>query len=84
MAAVAGIAVPADQQAWSRARRPQACKLATCPALRAIVSEQLKQMWSPQQIAGWLKAIYPDDPKMQVSHETIYRTPVHPVTGRTA
>ena len=39
-----------------------------------IVGEQLKQTWSPQQIAGWLKATYPDDPEMQVSHETIYRT----------
>ena len=67
-------AAPADQQAWSRARRPQACKLATRPALRAIVGEQLKQKWSPEQIAGWLKATYPDDPEMQVSHETIYRT----------
>jgi transposase, IS30 family len=48
------------------------------PALRAIVGEQLKLKWSPQQIAGWLKATYPNDAEMQVSHETIYRT-VHPV-----
>ena len=67
-------AAPADQQAWSRARRPQACKLATRPTLRAIVGEQLKQKWSPEQIAGWLKATYPNDSEMQVSHETIYRT----------
>ncbi len=68
-------AAPADQLAWARARRPQPCKLATRPALRAIVGEKLKQQqWSPQQIAGWLKATYPDDPEMQVSHETIYRT----------
>jgi len=50
------------------------CKLATHPALRAIVGEKLVDRWSPEQIAGWLKAIYPDDPEMQVSHETIYRT----------
>jgi IS30 family transposase len=68
-------AAPADQLAWARARRPQPCKLATHPALRAIVGEKLKQQqWSPQQIAGWLKTTYPDDPEMQVSHETIYRT----------
>jgi IS30 family transposase len=42
------------------------------------VGEQLKLKWSPQQIAGWLKATYPNDAEMQVSHETIYRT-VHPV-----
>ena len=28
--------------------------------------------WSPQQIAGWLRQAYPDDPTMRVSHETIY------------
>jgi IS30 family transposase len=67
-------AASADQAAWSRARRPKVCKLATHPRLRVIVGEQLKQQWSPQQIAGWLKTTYPDDPEMQVSHETIYRT----------
>ncbi len=67
-------AAPADQRAWARARRPQICKLAAHPALRAIVGEKLQQRWSPQQIAGWLKTTYPDDPEMQVSHETIYRT----------
>jgi IS30 family transposase len=67
-------AAPADQQAWGRARRRKTCKLATHPALRAIVGEQLTQKWSPQQIAGWLKTTYPDDPEMQVSHETIYQT----------
>src|SRR4051794_28721109 len=36
-------AAPADQLAWARARRPQPCKLATHPALRAIVGEKLKQ-----------------------------------------
>jgi IS30 family transposase len=67
-------AAPADQQAWSRARRRKACKLATGPVLRAIVGEKLKDRWSPEQIAGWLKTTYPNDPEMQVSHETIYRT----------
>ena len=38
------------------------------------MAEQLKQKWSPEQIAGWLKATHPNDPEMQVSHETIYRT----------
>jgi IS30 family transposase len=28
--------------------------------------------WSPQQIAGWLKDQYPENPEMWVSHETIY------------
>ncbi len=33
---------------------------------------KLAQKWSPQQIAGWLRQTYPDDPTMLVSHETIY------------
>jgi IS30 family transposase len=65
----------ADQLAWSRARRPQTCKLASHRRLRAIVAEKLQQeQWSPEQIAGWLKATYPNEVEMQVSHETIYRT----------
>ena len=32
----------------------------------------LAHAWSPQQIAGWLRRAYPDDPSMHVSHETIY------------
>ena len=67
-------AARADQLAWSRATRPKACKLAANPVLRAIVEEKLQRRWSPQQIAGWLKITYPDDPEMQVSHESIYRT----------
>jgi IS30 family transposase len=40
-----------------------------------MVAEKLQQeQWSPQQIAGWLKATYPHEAEMQVSHETIYRT----------
>ena len=52
----------------------QGCKLAANPVLRAIVEDKLQPRWSPQQIAGWLKITYPNDPEMQVSHESIYRT----------
>ena len=44
------------------------------PVLAGIVAEKLQRRWSPQQIAGWLKLTYPDEPEMQVSHESIYRT----------
>ncbi len=67
-------AARADREAWSRATRPKACKLALNPVLAGIVAEKLQRRWSPQQIAGWLKATYPDDPEMHVSHESIYRT----------
>jgi len=65
-------ATDADAQAWARARRPKACRLATQPRLRAAVEARLTEDWSPQQIAGWLRETFPDNPDMQVSHETIY------------
>jgi transposase, IS30 family len=67
-------AARADRDAWSRATRPKTCKLAMNPVLRDIVEDKLIRRWSPQQIAGWLKISYPNDPEMQVSHESIYRT----------
>ena len=47
-------------------------KLAACPKLRRIVEAKLALRWSPQQIADWLSAEFPDDAEMHVSHETIY------------
>ncbi len=64
----------ADQAAWDRARRPKTCKLVENRALARIVAKKLKGLWSPEQIAGWLKHAYPDDENYQVSHETIYRS----------
>ena len=42
--------------------------------LRQLVAARLKENWSPEQIAGWLKHSYPNDEAHQVSHETIYRS----------
>ena len=64
----------ADQAAWDRAKRPKTCKLVENHALSLIVARKLKQRWSPEQIAGWLKKTYPQDENYQVSHEIIYRS----------
>jgi IS30 family transposase len=64
----------ADGRAWRRARRPKTCRLAAQAALRRLVAKKLARQWSPQQIAGWLRATFPSDPERQVSHETIYRS----------
>ena len=64
----------ADSAACERAHRPKRCKLAQNRALAGIVAEKLRALWSPEQIAGWLKHTYPDDESRHVSHETIYRT----------
>jgi IS30 family transposase len=67
-------AARADAAAWSRAGRPKPTKLGSRVALTDLVAAKLELDWSPQQIAGWLKIEYPNDPEMQVSHESIYRS----------
>jgi len=67
-------AVEADKRAWDRGRRPTRCKLALNWPLARLVAAKLKMNWSPEQIAGWLKAEYPRDERYHVSHETIYQS----------
>jgi IS30 family transposase len=64
----------ADQAAWDRGRRPKTCRLAKNRTLARIVASKLQLLWSPEQIAGWLKHTYPEDEAFQVSYETIYRS----------
>ncbi len=64
----------ADQAAWVRTQRPKICKLVQNRELTRMVAIKLKQLWSPAQIAGWLKRTYSNDESFQVSHETIYRS----------
>lgn len=64
----------ADKAAWEQAKRPKRCHLATAPQLRELVAEKLSLQWSPEQVSGWLKLRFPEDRRMQVSHETIYRS----------
>jgi len=47
-------------------------KLDQNPKLKQFVFDKLKLRWSPDQIAKELKAVYPEDESMRVSHETIY------------
>src|SRR5580700_1824403 len=64
----------ADCQAWVSALRPKCCLLAMNRKLRDTVASKLILEWSPEQISGWLKTEYPNDERMRVSHETIYRS----------
>jgi IS30 family transposase len=66
-------AVFADEEAWARARRPKPTKLDLCPELRAIVERALREDYSPEQISGWLVRRYPDNERMRLAPETIYR-----------
>jgi IS30 family transposase len=67
-------AARAVELALDRARRPKPCQLAFNPSLCKLVAGKLSGQWSPQQIAGWLKARYPGDVSMNVPHETIYKS----------
>jgi IS30 family transposase len=56
-----------------RAHRPRTGRLREDSGLRRLVLRKLKQRWSPEQIAGWLKTTFPTQPELWVSHETIYQ-----------
>jgi transposase, IS30 family len=51
----------AHTRAWRRQRRPKASKLAGNPRLRAQVQQMLTDRWSPEQVAGRLTVLFPDD-----------------------
>ncbi len=40
--------------------------------LKQFILDKLSRRWSPDQIARELKAVYPDNESMHISHETIY------------
>ncbi len=63
----------AHRQATVKARRPKARRLDHGP-LREQVWDLLRADWSPQQIAATLPDLYPKNPRMRVSHETIYQS----------
>ena len=67
-------ATDADQKAWASALRPKRCLLSIYAKLQEIVAGKLILDWSPEQVSGWLKSEYPEDERMRVSHETIYRS----------
>lgn len=67
-------AVPAQNKAQDK-RKLQAKKkkLETNQSLKDYVYDQLKQEWSPEEIAKRIKLEYPTDMIMRISHETIYQ-----------
>jgi transposase, IS30 family len=55
------------------ARRPKPARLAGNDRLRDWVQHRLEEEHSPEQISNRLKRVFPDDPEMRVSHESIYQ-----------
>jgi IS30 family transposase len=66
----------AEVLAYRRQQQAKAktSKLSREPALRAAVQALLDKRCSPQQAAGRLALLHPDNPRMNVSHETIYQS----------
>ncbi len=48
------------------------------PQLRQVVGELLIQRWSPQQVSRHLRRRFPDQPGMQLCHESIYQAVYQP------
>ena len=67
-------ATRAHALAFKLARRPKEAKLSMSEALRIRVQNDPQKNLSPEQISGRLRQDFPDDPEMQVSHQTIYQS----------
>ncbi len=64
----------AHRRAWARQRRPKPSRLSQHPALRREVQALLARRYSPEQVAGRLKVLYPGQADMSISHESIYQS----------
>ena len=59
---------------WDRRKRCYVKSKLGDEALMLRVQDELKEKWSPEQIAGrWRVVAYPKDPSHWISHESIYR-----------
>lgn len=78
LSAISHSPCPYDARAAAKRARAQRfksrriSKLACNTVLFRVVHHFLAQGWSPSQIAGTLKLMWPDDSERTVSHETIY------------
>jgi transposase, IS30 family len=63
----------AHSRARQRTVRVRRSRLSRDEGRRAVVQAKLELEWSPQQIAGYLRAAFPDRPSWHLCHETIYQ-----------
>jgi IS30 family transposase len=64
----------AEWLAWERQRRPKPSKCSADAKLRHTVQQLLDRRYSPEQVAGRLPVLYPDNQAMRISPETIYQS----------
>jgi IS30 family transposase len=63
----------ADRLARERRARPRGCRWSRHRPLLTYVLRKLRQEWSPDEIAGRIVKDFPEDMRMRVSHQSIYR-----------
>jgi transposase, IS30 family len=56
----------------SSSRKYNKTKIFTNPTLKNYIYDRLKERWSPEQISLMLKKLYPNEPSMQITFESIY------------
>ena len=66
-------AMTAQRKAETRARESRRPMRMSYPPLPAWVMDALRKGWTPERIEGRLKVEWPDDPRMRISHECLYR-----------
>ncbi|KAA8821177.1 IS30 family transposase [Bifidobacterium vespertilionis] len=66
-------AMTAQRKAETRARRSRKPLRMAYDPLLSWVMDALRKGWTPERIEGRLKVQFPDDPRMRVSHECLYR-----------
>lgn len=59
--------------ALERRHQPRHLRRQSNQRLVAYVASKLRQEWSPEEIANRIRMDYPNDNRMRISHETIYR-----------
>ena len=65
-------AIDAHERATQLAQAPGTRKLAAGTVLLEMIRRDIREGWSPQQIAGRLKGAHPHEPSKTACHETIY------------
>jgi transposase, IS30 family len=65
-------AIDAHERATELAKAPGTRKLEAGTVLMEMIRRDIREGWSPQQIAGKLKVAHPHDPSKTACHETIY------------
>jgi transposase, IS30 family len=66
-------AFPAQQRATTLASKHHSVrKIDKNPLLNTVVENGLSLYWSPEQIARTVRRMFPNEPQMHISHESIY------------